>query len=292
MRNMADSEEESPSLTLPKTTAKKIIGGMILTAVAGISIPDDLKPLAQALKAENPWRRNWTGKSGMILLSLATLGICLKQFKYYYRSGTATKDGVFQTIKAYSNLEYHLDWALGIWGAALFPLFPVASFYTPAWLLAFSIYCFLGILRCRYTLQRPSIAATAAPPIRSHLFSKYLGRALPATPSDEEIRTNMAKVSASLEALHGIGRTPVKRILAGWVWSFRIHLVVAFVGFSISTVLLMIGKTSASIYFTLICASLVLILFLSLSTPSLEWGTRNADFLMYKLNQRARVHKQ
>jgi hypothetical protein len=273
---MAFDEDEAPRSTLPKKTAYKIIGVMLAATFAG-TIPAEIGPFAQAVEAANPWRGSVVGKVGISILLFVTTGICLKQLNYYYKSGGGKKDGVFQTVKAYSNLEYHLDWGLGVWGAALWP---VAWFYTPLWLWAFSLYCLLGILRCRYTLLRPSIASHSEIPIRPGLFSTYPGRALPVSPTDKQIRANIVRVSTSLEDRHGLQGTPVKNILAGWVWSFGIHSVVASTGFLISSILLAIGHTSISIYLTLVWVILVLVLFENLSSPSLTWGTNNADALI------------
>ncbi|MFZ0772878.1 MAG: hypothetical protein WCA49_24210 [Candidatus Sulfotelmatobacter sp.] len=231
-------------------------------------------PALQTLNAANPWKSTRLGWIGVVLVLLITAGICWKQLSYYYRSGgAAAKAGVFQTVKAYSNREYTLDWALAVLGAGLIP---VAWFYTPVWLAAFSLYCILGLWRCRLTLRRPFIAAGRRPPLRSGFLDTYPGRMLPSAPTDQEMRLNVQKVAGSLDQIHGTRRIPVKDILAGWVWSFRIHANAAAAAFLAASLSLALGKATLSVGVSIGGVVLVAVLFDRLSSRSLDWGKKNA----------------
>ena len=276
------AQEDNPDLTLPKRTAWLIILAMVSATIGG-AVPQGILPLLLRIAEANPWRHSLVGRFGIVLLMVVTAGICRKQLDYYYKSGGARKAGVFQTAKAYSDIEYTMDWVLALVGAGLWP---IAWYYTPAWLGTFSLYCLVGLYRCKYVLLRPYIVAKAKLPDRTGFLNSYPGRALPLNPSSQEIQANLDEVGASPETLHGPERIPVKYIFAGWVWSFRIHAAVSAIGFLGAAVLSALGRETLSVLFTLAWVVLVVGLFLGLSSRSLSWGEGNATRLKTQLEHR------
>lgn len=280
--NQDEKEPPNAITALPKSWARGIIVFMLGSVFLG-AIPAIAPQLAFLKEINFWWRTGIVGTVGIASLILATGLICAKQLGYYYLGwGHGSKNGVFQTIRAYSNLEFVLDVLLGIFGAFLWP---VAWYYTPAWLLTFSWYCLVALYRCNLTLQRPLIASTETVfPNSTIQRTRFYGRGLPQNPSTTAIADHLTMVSKSLETKHnGI---PVKYILAGWVWSFRTYAVLSASFFCISYALHIVGKTSASIGIALFGTALTVVLFATMSDFTLRWGTEFADSIIERLRLR------
>jgi hypothetical protein len=276
MSDRYEKNRQSPYPHLRHSTAWLIIGAAIGLILGG-AVPRAFERVTVFLERVNPWLSDPIGKYGVWAVFLTAFLICLKQLSYYYRYSYARKTGIFEELACHSQLEYTLDWALGIAGAALLPL---SYFYTPLWLLAFSFYCLLGWYRCRVTLlRRFYVEKFIDPPLRSGLFSNYQGRLIADAATQAQIDKHLARVAQSLDNMHEPKSlaVPYKSILAGWTRSFLIHSIIAATGFLFTNLLLSLAKVTLSVVVTLIWVVLILTLFIMLSGYSLRWGSRNAD---------------